>query len=407
MKPRFAVGWLLSLLTLVSSLALGEPTPAELFKRLREGDTSALAMLRSSADAGNAESQFQLGRAYSFGAPGLPRDDAVAAQWVEKAAQKGHPEAQNNMGYLYSVGFGVPKDGEKAMSWWHRSAEAQFTPAQLNLGLAFLDGKLVAKDDTKAFLWVSRAAAQGLAVAQVNLGMMYGLGIGTKSDQQEALKWYRKAAEQGNITAMTNMASMYASGEAGTKDPAEALRWLQKPVAMGDARAVSLQARVCRENAGLCQENTSDHFVFELADPKFSVTIPHIPAIKMAVHPGHDSKPHLRYLGSQGPYTVSILTPTADAGMTARECAQSEFKHLASTPGAPKDDKIYKARINDNTFVAIYATPVEGAVMLQAFLVSAAGGTHCVQVHASKMSTSKDDFEPWFKGFGKANFQSY
>src|SRR4030095_10243744 len=274
------------------------------------------------------------------------RDDAVAAQWVEKAAQQGHPEAQNNMGYLYSVGLGVPKDGEKAMSWWHRSAEAQFTPAQLNLGLAFLDGKLVAKDDAKAFLWIGRAAAQGLAVAQVNLGMMYGLGIGTKSDQQEALKWERKAAEQGNNSQMTNMASRYASGEAGTKDPGEALRWLRKPIAIGDARAVALEARVGRESAALCQENASDYCVFEMVEPKFSVTIPHIPAIKMTVHPGHASKPHLRYLGSQGAYTVSILTPTADPGMTARDCAQSEFKYLATIPGAPKDDKIYKARIN-------------------------------------------------------------
>src|SRR6185436_5987146 len=105
-----------------------------------------------------------------------------------------------------------------------------------------------------------------------------------------------------------------------------------------------------------------------------------------------------RFAGTYGPYNVSILTPTADAGMTAQECAISEFKKLG--------DKVYKARIDSNTFIAIYVIPVAVGAILQAHLVSAASGTHCVQVHLSKAASSKDEIEPWFRGFAKAKFEA-
>jgi hypothetical protein len=37
------------------------------------------------------------------------------------------------------------------------------------------------------------------------------------------------------------------------------------------------------------------------------------------------------------------------------------------------------------------------------FLSAAADGSHCIDVHASKVAASKDDVEEWFKGFGSAN----
>jgi hypothetical protein len=92
--------------------------------------------------------------------------------------------------------------------------------------------------------------------------------------------------------------------------------------------------------------------------------------------------------------------------MTAQECAISEFKKLAGIPGVPGGDKVYKARIDSNTFIAIYVIPGPAdASVLQAHLVSAAGGTHCVQVHISKAASSKGEVEPWFRGFGKAKFE--
>ena len=150
----------------------------------------------------------------------------------------------------------------------------------------------------------------------------------------------------------------------------------------------------------------ADGLTFQIKEPNVAVTIPNIPQMKMDVHPMHEARPHLRLLGSDGPYSVSIMTPTADTGMTALECASSTIKNLGSRPGVPAPSQVYKARINDRTFVAIYASTITGFMQLHAHLLSAANGTHCIEVHASKVASSKDDIDPWFKGFGEATIEA-
>lgn len=144
-------------------------------------------------------------------------------------------------------------------------------------------------------------------------------------------------------------------------------------------------------------------FVVEVDAPKFRVTLPDVLRMKMDVHPLHASKPHLRLLGNEGPYTVSVMTPTAEAGMSALECASATLGSIAQRPGVPPREQIYKVRLNERTFAAIYASPLPSAMQLNAHLMSAAGGTHCVEVHASRISTSSEDVDGWFKAFEKAD----
>lgn len=151
----------------------------------------------------------------------------------------------------------------------------------------------------------------------------------------------------------------------------------------------------------------AEDFVFEVAEPRFRVTLPNIPRMKMDPHPMNASQPHLRLLGSEGPYTVAVFVPAAAAGMTARECASAIVRSLAARPGVPPPDQIYKARLNDHTYVAIYASRFGDVVNLHAHFMSAAGGKHCIEVHAAKVSVSEDDLDPWLNGFGNANVEAY
>jgi hypothetical protein len=148
-------------------------------------------------------------------------------------------------------------------------------------------------------------------------------------------------------------------------------------------------------------------FAFEVAAPSFKVSIPGLPPMKMETHPLHAEQPHLRYLGSEGPYTVQVATPTAAKGMTALECASATLRSMAARPGLPPSSEMYKAKLDDHTFVAMYLAAVGDVVQLNAHLLSAAGGTHCVEVHASKMSTSQDELDPWFDAFNRARIQSH
>lgn len=147
----------------------------------------------------------------------------------------------------------------------------------------------------------------------------------------------------------------------------------------------------------------AEDFVFEVAAPKFKVTLPDVLRMKLEVHPLYASKPHLRLLGTEGPYTVSVMTPTAEAGMSALECAGATLRSIAQRPGVPPREQIYRVRLNERTFAAIYSSPLPSAMQLNAHLMSAAGGTHCIEVHASRISTSSDDVDGWFKAFDKAD----
>jgi len=146
-------------------------------------------------------------------------------------------------------------------------------------------------------------------------------------------------------------------------------------------------------------------FAFELDAPKFSITIPDIPPIAMQPHPMQGTHPHLRFLGADGAYSVSVITPSAAAGMGALECATAILRSLPARPNVPAADEIYRARLDDNTYIALYAVQLPGFLQLNAHFMSAAAGKHCIEVHASKIATTQDDIAPWFKGFGKAKIE--
>ena len=76
----------------------------------------ALADLRASAEAGDAEAQRILGGMYVTGA-GVPQDAAEAVAWYRRAAEQGDARAQYNLGGMYREGRGVPPDAVEALMW--------------------------------------------------------------------------------------------------------------------------------------------------------------------------------------------------------------------------------------------------------------------------------------------------
>jgi len=61
-------------------------------------------------------------------------DEAVA--WFRKAAEKGHPMAQANLGVMYELGHGVPQDLVKAHMWFALSAAGFPASEAKNRGIA-------------------------------------------------------------------------------------------------------------------------------------------------------------------------------------------------------------------------------------------------------------------------------
>jgi TPR repeat protein len=77
---------------------------------------------KSGAAAGVASDQYNLGASYRWGI-GVPRDTALAAQWIRKSAEKGYPIAERTLGEMLEAGEGIPINNDEALQWYKRAAK--------------------------------------------------------------------------------------------------------------------------------------------------------------------------------------------------------------------------------------------------------------------------------------------
>jgi len=98
--------------------------------------------VRSAAELGNADAQFDLGALYRVG-NGVPLDVQEASRWFRRAANQGHTVAQLNLGVLYAYGEGVPKDLVQAHMWLSIAEAKQHKDAKRML-------LMIAKEMTEA-----------------------------------------------------------------------------------------------------------------------------------------------------------------------------------------------------------------------------------------------------------------
>ncbi len=89
---------------------------------------------------------------------------------------------------------GFEKDYVKAVEWYERAAEKGHKNAQRLLGCLYHDGKGVKQDFKKAFEWWMKAADQGDYIAQCRVGHCYEYGEGVEQSYDQALAWYTKFA---------------------------------------------------------------------------------------------------------------------------------------------------------------------------------------------------------------------
>ena len=126
--------------------------------------SQAVAIWRPLAEKGDADAAFNLGQAYRLGR-GVPINLAAAQTWFERAAAKGHTDAQTTLGLmLFENG-----DHVAGLRWLKQAAEKGEPRALLVYGTALFNGDAVKQDPILGYAYVSRAAAQGLAPAQATL----------------------------------------------------------------------------------------------------------------------------------------------------------------------------------------------------------------------------------------------
>ncbi|HWK36747.1 SPOR domain-containing protein [Sphingomonas sp.] len=122
---------------------------------------------RGPAVAGDSDAQFNLGQAYKLGR-GVPVDLPMAEQWYRKAAEQGHPQAEDN----YGLALFQNNKRDLALPWLEKSAARGEPRAQYVLGTMYFNGDAVQRDWVKAYALTQRASAAGLPQASSALAQM-------------------------------------------------------------------------------------------------------------------------------------------------------------------------------------------------------------------------------------------
>ena len=193
---------------------------------------------KESAEKGDADSQFYLGKCYYTG-QGIEKDYDLAFYWFSESAKQGNAKSENALGICYEYGTGIKKDVYKALFWYKKSAEQGYAAAQCNLGSCYKYGEGIEKNYEQAVYWYKKAAEQENIDAQFFLGVCYETGDGVIQNYSKAFYWYKKSAEQGNDVAQCNLGFCYENGNGVTESYIEAIKWYDKSAKQGNTRAQS------------------------------------------------------------------------------------------------------------------------------------------------------------------------
>jgi len=143
----------------VSSAALADDAPPgtqervgyalSLAQNAYHGDKDALATLRSNAAANDAGAEFGLGEYFVF-----TRDYAQSVAWFRKAADQGFAGGYLGLGVAHDSGLGVRQDYAQAMLLYLKATE--LPEAQMDIGLLYSRGHGVPRDDARAVTWYAK-----------------------------------------------------------------------------------------------------------------------------------------------------------------------------------------------------------------------------------------------------------
>ena len=107
----------------------------------------------------------------------------LAYKEFREAADAGDADSQFNVALMFEKGIGVDKDEKEAVAWYLKSALQGNAGAQYNLGVMCENGRGTEVDFAKAHKWYRKASVQGDELAIGNLGMLYVRGQGVKENK--------------------------------------------------------------------------------------------------------------------------------------------------------------------------------------------------------------------------------
>lgn len=225
----------------------GQPSAQSMSAILVSNSVSAL---QQRAESGEAQSQFELARAYEDGKD-VPQDHAKAVEWFRKSAEQGNAQAQNSLGVMYAQGLGVNRDREEAFRWYKQAAKLGLTEAAYNIAIAYYNGEGVEANLNNAATWIMFASRKGDAQAiealnhisqemnnrtdlnKFQLAQLYEKGDEIPQDLPTAISLYKDLAGGKDYSCCAadssyKLCQFYFNGTGVGQDYARAKPWCEK-----------------------------------------------------------------------------------------------------------------------------------------------------------------------------------
>ena len=162
------------------------------------------------AIAGDRVSQLLFGLALVDGR-GVPQDKAAGKAWIAKAAEAGHPAAEEWIQQRMRNGEEVEVDETKVAAALKRQADGGEIESMRVLAPMIMGGRGLAKDPQAGIALLRKAGEQskdGYVAYQIAELFLRGTS-GMPHDHDEAMRWYTIAASRGHIFSMEMLGGLW------------------------------------------------------------------------------------------------------------------------------------------------------------------------------------------------------
>src|SRR3990167_9766583 len=206
-------------------LLIAEQWLAKYYLQINKPDL-ALNWFKKAAAQADYDAQMYSAAAYLFGY-GTPKNPDAARRYYIDAARSGNVLAQ----YTLAMDFLSSRDGtnrKMGVIWLIKAADKGYPEAQYQLGELYLAGNGVTRDPLKAEALLNQAAEKGVILAQIAMGKLFADSKGTRYDPTRALQWMKKAALANNVEAEQALAGFYKAGQLVPADEKRAEEWQEK-----------------------------------------------------------------------------------------------------------------------------------------------------------------------------------
>lgn len=205
----------------------------------------AIEYYKIAVERDHPKAQYNLGRLLIDGLFGAPKNEKLAIDLLERAAQQGNFDAMEDLGICAYEGKGMPVDMKRARMLFEKCAREGLPQSQYDFALMNLNGNGGQVSYKAAEYWYNKVLDSGIDVlirdAKWDLALMYS---NDTKEYTKAFPLWTVFAKEGNAEAQYNLGLFYAKGWAVPQNDNIAKYWIGEAAKQGLPAAIEVMNEI-------------------------------------------------------------------------------------------------------------------------------------------------------------------